>query len=143
MLGILDKLGVNSTVFVQVLLWLIAYLFVKKILLDSLVHRVGLRKKLTVGAEEQTDKIIEDVNKKKAAYEMAAKKLDSEIKEIFSKDIKDTEKEIARKINLANKEAAGTLQLARSEILKQKESVQVELAKQVPQISSCIKEKIL
>ncbi len=143
MLGILDKLGVDSTVFVQILFWLIAYLFVKKTLLDSLVHRVNLRKKLTVGSEEQTNRIIEDVKRKKTAYEMAAKKLDNEIKEIFNKDLRETEKEVARKITLANKEATNNLQLARSEILKQKEDAQIELTKQVPHISSHIKEKII
>ena len=143
MLGILDKLGVDSTVFVQILFWLIAYLFVKKTLLDSLVHRVNLRKQLTVGSKEQTDKIIEDVKRKKTAYEMAAKKLDSEIKEIFNKDLKETEKKVARKITLANKEAASNLQLARTGILKQKKDAQIELAKQVPYISSHIKEKII
>ncbi len=142
MLEILDKLGVNYTIFAQIIIWIIAYVITKRILLDKLVSRIKLRDGVTIGSEDETNQILKKAHEKEQEYGAQAKKLNEQIKDIFSKKLEETEQEVLKKISIAKKEAHKSLELVRTDIEKQKKITKAKLLVQVPEFSSLIKEKI-
>ena len=143
MLEILNKLGVDETIFFQIFLWLIAFFITKKILLDTLVERVIKRKSLTVGSEEELNKILAQANKKESLYSDKAKELNNEIKKIFSDSLKKATSDSTKKIAVAKKQAQESLNQTKQEILNKKKRIKAELDDQVLEVASLIKEKVI
>lgn len=142
MLDILNRLGVDYTLFFQIAVWIIAYLITKSILLDKLVFRIKQRQEATFGSDKETDKFLAQALEKEKEYSVQAKDLDTKIKEIFSQKLDQTQKEVLKKISVAKKEAQKSLELEISNVEQAKTQAQLKLLKQVPEISLLIKEKI-
>lgn len=140
---ILEDLGINSTLFVQLILFLVAFFALSKLLFRPYLLVFHEREKKTVGDENQALRLIQDTDKIKEEYEQKARSLNLEFKTIFDQKRNDALKEHDEIVNQSRKEASQKILETQSLINEQIDVAKNKLEAEVPLISDAIIDKLI
>lgn len=139
---ILKSLGVNSTLWIQLVCFLVSYLALHFLILKPYSAALRERENRTIGNQENAVRIIDEANELQADFEKKAKSINSEIKKAFDQSRSEATKEYDRLVESARGEAEAVLAEARTQISGEIKSAKTVLVSEVPNVSAAIASKL-
>lgn len=144
LLGILDRLEINSSVFTQTIVVFVLFFIAKYLFYGKLQDILETRAAKTTGLESQADKQFERVEALKEEYEnkisgarlKAQKEFNQakkEISEKLDKKLADRSEIIEKRIEEARVKIAGEVQAQKEELLGESENLAGELVNKILQ----------
>jgi F-type H+-transporting ATPase subunit b len=140
---ILTSLGINNTVFYQFGIFFVAFISMNFIVFKPYLRAYDERVSRTVGGQEKAEQLLSKAAEKEKAYREQAKKLNGEIKEIFSEQNAKAKKETEQILAVAKKEADQKTEKARVELETAVVAARKEMENLIPEISKDIENKFM
>jgi F0F1-type ATP synthase membrane subunit b/b' len=139
---ILNSLGVNYTLWIQLACFLISYVALTSLVLKPYAAALREREKRTFGNEETAVRLIEEANVLHTEYETKARGINAEIKQHYDRSRSEAMKEYDLKIAQARAEAAALLETSRGKIKSEIQAARQQLSGEVPVIGAAIASKL-
>ncbi len=140
---IIHQLGINQTVFLQLCIFLVTYLFVENLLFKPYFAALEEREKKTVGGEELAAELQKETQELHTRFETKARHINGEINEIYAAVRGEAAKEYERIIADARTQAQKVVDEARAKIEASMKAARTHLGEEAKQISSSIIHKLL
>ena len=142
-MDIIKTLGIDSTVFVQLILFLIAYLASTKLVFEPYLKILNERKKRTVGSQEEVNHILAQTDQIGGKYEAHARHVNDKIKEIFDKARMDANKRYDTIVTAAKTQAEKFLKEGADKINKEVIEAKKSIETEIPVIGAMVVNKML
>ncbi len=143
LVGILDQLQINNTIWIQLACFLITFLFVYNLIFKPYYNAYEQRLQKTEGNQDLAVKITQESEDIYSQYQVEARDLNRDIKGIFDFSRTEAVKESDRLVNEAKQKAQEQVESAGRNIHGQIEKEKVNLQKDIPEISNLIRAKLL
>ena len=140
---ILTSLGIDYTLKYQFIIFFFAFLSMKFIVFGPYLRAYNERVKRTVGGQEEAESLLGDADAKEQEYSEQAKKLNGQIKDIFSEQNAKAKKEVEQIMAVAKKEADSDMEAARKELEESVNMARKEMEGHIPSISENIQKKFV
>lgn len=140
---ILTKLGIDSTLFAQIGVFLIAYIALSRLLFKPYLKAYHKRIEVTFGNQEQAEKLNEAVRDLHVEYETKARETNMRVQTFFDDAHKEAQLIQAQMLDKARKEAEELVEASRKETQAKIEKTRNELQDHVNELSQEISKKIL
>lgn len=114
--GILSSLGVDNTFFIQLLLFMVVFVFVWNVAFSPYFKAFQKREAQTTGSEQLALELIKDTEKLELEYQQKARALNDQIKDVFDAEKKVAVKEQEAIVNVARETAKNFVGEAREKI---------------------------
>ena len=143
LLGILRQLGVNSTLWVQLVFFLVSYFFLSQFLFKPYMRNLEYRKKNTVGNAEEAIKLNSSAENLAMDYQGQVKAQNEKASSIYDKLKAEGLAEEERLVAQAKALASEVLEQTKRKIQEDMIAAQDALKGQIPQISRQIASRVL
>lgn len=140
---ILKILGVNSTIWIQLGCFLVAYISLSQLIFKPYMAAHKERDSRTTGGEEEAGQILQQAAELQTQYETQARAINNQTKQIYDESRNKALEEYDRAIRAARAEASSSLEKSRSAISQGVSKLKGELAKEVPGVACAIGSKLL
>lgn len=140
---IIQAIGLNSTMFYQLGIFLVVYFLINIILFKPYAKAQAQRASLTTGSDAEAVNILEKVEKLENDFGVEAKEHNQKIKTIFSESEVIAKKEATQIVAVANTKTKEFLTSQREEIKNQVSKAKQHLTEEVPGISAAIAGQLL
>lgn len=137
------SLGINSTIFMQIGIFLVTFVFLKYVLFDPYFAAYEERNKKTVGQVDEAEKYIQETKALEEKYSKEAKRINEEYKSIYDKTRLEALKAYEEKIASAREIAKTEVDSARALISKNAHEAKNEIKEELPEISEMISSRLL
>lgn len=141
-MNILQSLGINSTLWIHVACFAVAYLSLSNLLFKPYAKALREREARTVGGEEHAARMINEAADIGADYEQKAKAISSTIRDEYDKSRSEAMKEYDAMVQKARAEAAAALEISRSKIASEISKAKTSLSQEIPAVTSAIASKM-
>ncbi len=142
-MAILQQLGVNQTFFMQLVVFLVGYLALHLFAFNTYTKAMFERQKRTSGGQAEAIELIKVTQDLTATYELEAKKMNTEIKNIFDDFRNTATKEQQTIIGKARAESQKLVEEARAKVVIEIAEATRKLKEEVPNVALAINTKIL
>lgn len=139
----LQQLGINSTVFIQFLIFTVTFVILVKYVYAPFSEQNELRQKKTKGSVEIADELKAKTTQLQGEFSEKAKDLNAKISAIFSGKKADANAESEKILNEAKSSAASVIENNRKVIETNTEKLNKELLQQTPALALAITNKLL
>lgn len=140
---ILTGLGVNSTIWIQLGLFLFTFVLLNNLVFKSYQKALDERHHKTVGGEDLTKQLLSEAQEIQARYEKRAREVNVDIKSAYDLAMGEAYKKQSEILENTRKEAAEAIKQARAKIGAQVRDAQGQLQKEMPAISGLIASKLM
>lgn len=140
---VIASLGINQTLWVQLGIFLITYVLIKKIVFDPYFRAFEERQSKTVGSMGRAETLQAQTRELEAQYQKAARENSAGIKEIFDKSRSEAVLEQEKTLSAAREDSKDIVEKARARINDEISKVRVELLKEAPVLSQTIADRLL
>ncbi len=140
---VLEQLGIDNTLFVELALFAGLYVVLKFLYFDPFLKLIDLRHKKTIEDGEQAARLMADAQKKLDEYTEVLTREKLAARKDFDAIIQETKKEEAKILGEARNEAKKITQEALEELQKQREQIREKLKGDAEQLSKLVVEKVL
>ena len=140
---IFTKLGIDSTLFIQIAIFLVVYLVMYFLVLRPLFELYKHREALVLGNQEDKEQKLTEIQKLKDEYESKLRKVHGQIQNIFSKIKGEAAKECEEKLLEAKRKVKDSIDEARRQRQLEQQNVKEKLEKGIPQLAGMAIHKIL
>jgi F0F1-type ATP synthase membrane subunit b/b' len=140
---ILTGLGVNSTMWIQLGLFLFTFVLLNNLVFKSYQKALNERHDKTIGGEDLTKQLLAEAHDIQARYEKRAREVNVNIKSAYDEAMGAAYKKQSEILESTRKEAAESIKQARTKITAQVRDAQVQLQKELPAISGLIATKLM
>lgn len=137
-LGILQSLGANETVWLQLVLFLVAYIFLSKVLFKPYLEAYIERKKRTEGNQQIAERVIAETQELEHVYQKKARSLNTEHKQIYDQSRSQAIHEHSELVNKAKANAKTILEETKANIAEEIKKAKAELQSEAPAVSRSI-----
>ena len=142
-LGIFTSLGVNSTIWIQLGIFLVVYAAFTSIVVKPYYSAFQERQNKTVGNEQVAETLGDQTRELEAAFQRKARELNLDIKEIYDNAKTEASREQTKIQTEAREKAKAQLEAARAKLKDEYNRAREELIKEAPQVGQLIKERLL
>lgn len=142
-LGIFTSLGVNSTIWIQLGIFLAVYILFTTIVVQPYFKAFQERQKKTVGSEAAADALVDQTRELEAAFQRKARDLNLDIKDIYDQAKAEAAREQSRIQTESRDKSKAQLDAARAKLKDEYNRAREELIKEAPQVGALIKERLL
>jgi len=139
----LRGLGVNSTVGIQLVIFLVGYAFLYFALFKPYFRAYAERVDRTMGRAELAERYIAESTALQAEYETKARELSSQYKSIFDESRSQALREYDRVVSEARLAAKAQLENAKQKIRSELENANNQLQKEIPAVAEAITSRLL
>lgn len=143
MMEILSTLGINSSIFIQFILFVLSFLILKSFIFKPYLMAFQQRDKQTEGTVSEAENILVETEDLKAEYEQKTKKISQEIQAIFNKEKTEAEATAQKMLSDAKKETETRLLAQKNEIAQELQKAKTDLANELPSVSALVVERVL
>jgi F0F1-type ATP synthase membrane subunit b/b' len=127
LIGILQSLGVNNTVWVQIALFAVVVLFIKNFVFNPYMMAFEERLAQTTGSQDEAEKVIAATRELESNYQRLARTLNLEIKSAYDKEKAKAQAEHERIVlaarDNANEQITGAKKLINEEYMRAREEL--------------------
>ena len=141
--AILTGLGVNSTVWIQLGLFLFTFVLLNNLVFKSYQRAFQERHDKTLGGEDLTKQLVLEAQEIQSRYEKRARQVNDQIKSAYDSAMGEAYKKQNEIMENTRKEAAEALKQARAKITTQVRDARGALHNDLPAISSLIVAKLM
>ncbi len=139
---IFTALGVDSTIVIHLICFLISYVAFTRLVLKPYMRALEEREKRTVGGEEQAVRLVEEANDLQGQYEVKAREINAQITSIYNQSRTAAQKDSEVVVQAARSEATTLLEGARTKISTEVQSARKALSAEVPAVGAAIASKL-
>ena len=140
---ILSKLGIDYTLFYQLIVFCVAYIALTRLLFKPYQKAYHKRLEVTFGNQEVAEKLNAQSQELHIQYEAKAREVNSKVQSYYEQAHKEAQAIQASTIEKARKEAEAFVQKTRQETQSEADKARSELKKLVPDLSQDIQRKVL
>ncbi len=141
--AIVNALGLNSTVYFQMILFSITFLVLNFLIFKPYLRAAEERESRTFGNEDAAQSLLDEARKLNEEYEKEAKELNAKLKTFFDDARTEAKKQYDEIVSSARSDADKTLSSSRAELAQQVEKARSEMKNQVGQVGEEMAAKIL
>ncbi len=141
--GVLEQLKIDNTLWIQLICFLVTYVFITNLLIKPYYQAFLRRQARTVGNQEQANKTAEEAEAQFLKYQEQARAINLEIKDIFDRSRKSAAQEQDKLLASARAEGQSKIESGRTEIASESNRARQEVQKEVADISQLIRAKML
>lgn len=139
----LTQLGINSTVFIQFIIYIFIFTFLALFVFSPYAKAVEEREKKTKGSDELANEYHKKSMDLHSEYEVQAREVHSHIQEIFKQTKQEAQEEFEKIVSQARQAANQEAEKNRSSLQAALVAASVELKSQTTNISLAITNKVL
>ncbi|MCB0393776.1 MAG: ATP synthase F0 subunit B [Bdellovibrionales bacterium] len=140
---VLAAIGLNETVFVQIGVFLVAYLVSSKLVFGPYYKAFAAREEMTLGSEEITTRLEKEVEELQAQFDTRAREINTKIHAVFEKARTEAGAEQSQTLAAARKEAEKMVSDARQQVESEKSKVRGELNKSTKNLSDDVVSRLI
>ena len=140
---IFTKLGIDSTLFIQMAIFLVVYLIMHFLVFKPLFELYKHRETLVLGNQEDKEQKLAEIKKIKDEYESKLRKLHSQIQGIFTEVKSEATEDCSEKLLEAKRQVKNTITETRKQRQLEQQDTKEKLEKGIPQLASMAIDKIL
>ena len=138
-----QELGVNSMLWMQMGIFLFAYLVLTNLIFKPYLRAFEERQKRTVGNEALAERLINETKQLQQDYELKARAINNQFKSIYDEARAEASGEYERVITNAREKAAHLLEASRSQVATEIATARSMLGSQVPEVTNEIVKRLL
>ncbi|MCB0361462.1 MAG: ATP synthase F0 subunit B [Bdellovibrionales bacterium] len=142
-MDILASLGVNSTLGIQLVIFLFSYFFLTLLIFGPYHRAYEERVKRTEGNTEIAERILAESKELEVEYEQKARALNNETKIIFDRQRSEAMKEYDRMVSQARDRAKSIVEKNRSLIGSEFLKAKSEIKKEIPLLVQSVERKMV
>lgn len=140
--AIINSLGVNSTLWIQMLLFAVCFAVLYFLIFRPYMSVFDEREKRTVGSEESAEKALEEAKNLQKIYEEEAHAMSSKMKVFFDKAHMEGKEEATELFSRSQKEADRITQEGRKKLKEEVLSARSQIKVEVANLSQCVVDKL-
>lgn len=141
-MALLKSLGIDSTLWIHVLCFAVAYLSLSNLIFKPYMKALAEREKRTIGGEEQAAQLMNETGEISSEYEIKAKAVSAAIRAEYETHRLAAVKESETLIAAARTESQQLLEKSRTRISSEVSAARERLSAEVPSITSAIASKM-
>lgn len=141
--GLLQSLGVNSTLFYQLGIFAFSFFFIRYVAFEPYFRAHLVREQKTEGNQDQAEQIYAQTRELETLYQRRARTLSADIKSIYDKARGDANREQDKIISAARDKAKVSIERAREKIQGEFNKAREDLIKEAPAIGEAIRERLV
>lgn len=142
-LGIFIALGVNSTILVQLGVFIVVFILVLYIGFKPYYFAFEERQRRTSGSEKHAEQLLAQTRELEAMFQRKARELNLDIKSIYDRERLEAQKEHERLIVDAKDKAKAILDRARAKIQDEYNRAREELYREAPLVGKSMAARLL
>ena len=139
----LEALGVNATVGIQFVLFLITYIILSNVLFKPYYKAFLTRGEKTVGNTEHAERLLAESHDLEAEYEQKAREMNVKVRAIFEENRQQGMREQEKYMAEARSKAKQILDENKQKVQTEVTRARQDLNKEVTQVSQAIASKLL
>ncbi|MCC7404692.1 MAG: ATP synthase F0 subunit B [Bdellovibrionales bacterium] len=140
---ILTALGVDYTIGIQFIIFVIAYVFLTTLVFRPYHRAFEERVRRTEGNTETAERIIAESKELEVEYEQKARALNNETRVIFDHSRTEAMREYDRMVSQARERAKNIVEKTRSQITFEVEKTRSDMSKEVPGLTKAVVQKLM
>jgi F-type H+-transporting ATPase subunit b len=140
---LLTQLGVNYTLGIQLIAFLIVYVILKYVLFAPYFKAYNERSVRTVGQTELAERFINETKDLEEKFAAKATEVNERYKAVFDKTRSEAMKEYDRLVNESRAQSKRLIDETRAKIQKEMESARGQLKAEVEGVSKLINQKLI
>lgn len=141
-MDILNSLGVNNTLWIQLVCFLVSYAALTQLVLKPYLAAMHEREKRTVGNEEAAGRLLEEAGTLYSQYETRARAINTEMKAQYDAARLAATKQAESIMAGARGEASQLLESSRQKITTEVQGARKSLSNEIPAIGAAIATKL-
>lgn len=142
-MGILEALGVDSTIAIQFVVFMFVYFVLHFVLFKPYFLAYIERKQRTVGNTDVAERVTTETRDLEVKYEQKARELNSQHKGIYDASRTEALKEYDRLVSEAREDAKITLEQSRERLRNELKKARAEVEQEIPVVTQAITTKML
>jgi F0F1-type ATP synthase membrane subunit b/b' len=142
-MDLLRTLGVNSTLALQFVIFIVTFLIMKIVLFKPYFEAFNKRNERTIGQTEQAEKYLEESRKLEDEYAAKAKEVNERYRKIYDQTRVEANKEHERLVSEARARSKQLMDQSRTQIETQVQAVKAQIAQEVNNVSQLINHKLI
>lgn len=140
---IFTSLGLDETLFVQMGVFLVVFVVLKKLLFEPYFAAYRERKERTVGQTEAAERYVNEARELEQQYSSKAQQINQQFKSIYDQSRVEAMKEYDQVIQVARNNSKQWTEQARSKIQKEVREAREKMSPDIPAISQLITAKLM
>lgn len=137
------SLGLNSTLFVQMGVFLVVFIVLKKVLFEPYFAAFHERKERTEGVTEAAERYVHEAKALEEKYSQKAQAINAQFRAIYDKTRTDALREYDRVVQQARAKSKDWMEEARGKMKKEVSDANEQMTRDIPTISQLIIAKML
>lgn len=142
-MSLLLSLGVNTTLAIQLVIFLTVYVVLKYLLFGPYFAAFNQRNESTVGQTELAERFVQETKALEDEFSSKAQQANERYRSVYDQTRSQALKDYDRTIADARSQAKTLVDAARQKIQTEMESAQGQLSKEVPEVVKMINQKLL
>lgn len=142
-MDILSALGVDATLGIQFIIFLVTYIFLVNVVFKPYHRAYEERVKRTHGNAEVAERILAETKELEVEFEQKARLLNYETKGIFDSERSEAMKEYDRTVSQARERAKSTMEKNRASIVRELARAREFMRSGTPDISRGVVDKLI
>lgn len=142
-LNIITALGIDSSLWVQLIIFIGTFLMLKQIVFAPYFAAYEARQGQTKGYQDKAEEVFAQTRELEMHYQRKARGLAAEIKAIYASAKQQVTTEQEKIQMTAEQNAKKMLELSRTQLLEEFNRVRDELSKQAPEIGQAITAQLI
>lgn len=140
---IIQKLGINATVFFQLGIFILAFLFLKQLVFNNYIKAFEEREKRTRGGEELADELSKQTEDLHSSFEVKAQEINKKINSIFAEQQLAADREFDQIVTKAKVDSSQMIEINRKKLNEELRVEGEKLKGEVAEFSKLITNKLL
>lgn len=140
---LLTSLGINSTIFIQMGIFLTGFLVLKYVLFDAYFAALQSRSERTVGQVDAAERYISEAKELEVEYVTQARRINEEYKSIYDQTKAEGLKEYDKMVESARNASREQIESSRNQIVENAQGIKKQMAAEIPQLTALISSKLL
>jgi F-type H+-transporting ATPase subunit b len=142
-MGLFTSLGLDATMFIQMGVFLVVFVVLKKVLFEAYFAAAHEREERTVGQAEAAERYINEAQELEEKFSSKAQEINDQFKTIYDRSREEATKEYDRLIQDARTKAKDWIENARGKVDKEIKAAHSQMTPDVPLVSQMITAKLL
>ncbi len=142
-LGIFTSLGVNSTISIQFVIFVIAYVIVLNLVVKPYYNAYLERQKRTQGNQDLAETLTAQARELEASFQRKARSLNLDIKDIYDKAKSEAVREQDKISGQAREKSKTIVDAARTQLKDETNRAREALIKEAPIVGQAIADRLL
>ncbi len=140
---LLSALGVNQTVAIQFVIFVVVYFFLNKVLFSPYIAALEERRSRTEGQSEKAEKFMEEAKALHDQYAVKVREMNDKQKGIYDQARGEALKSYEQIVTAAREKSKTTIENAQKDLKADLQKVRQQAEQEIPAITSLITERLI